>query len=203
MNNAKHKLILISIIFLIISVVSCLDVHAQEPQFTLSKPVNKKITREHVYRFYLMQYDPPVEIQPTETNQKTLKEVSGSEKTVREYVAAQAQGNYERYYGLLNKNAQEKLNSKLMSDKRTPADLITEWRHKYSGKKVILTHRIERSSDTIIHYRLVSKDGTIAEGQDIAVDVLGKIIDLSGDVVYENWNFQGPVKKIEPKNDKK
>jgi len=69
--------------------------------------------------------------------------------------------------------------------------------------KVELTHRVERGSYSIIRYRITSTvDGSLIEEKDIAIGPssdhgrIYEVIDLRGDSVYENWNFEGTTKVI-------
>lgn len=150
-----------------------------------------------------MEYDPAVEVKILENTIETLKLIYDPEKTAMAYLSAQAQGNYDWYFSLLSASLQQKLTADLASSGRTVDDLVREWRSRFQDGKVELTHRIERGSYSIIHYRIISMtNGVLREEGDIAIGLSSEsgrawvVTDLKRDLIYENWNFEGTTKII-------
>jgi hypothetical protein len=173
------------------------NIGAQEIRYSLTKSITKKLIFEDVYRFYVMRYVPPITIKPFDIKQDQLQKEQLPEKSAKAYFAAQAQGNYAWYESLLSDELMVQLTKKLSAASKTPDDAISELQDKYKHTTIEFTHRVERQSDSIIHYRVISHNGIIQDEQDLAVNFRGQIINFRGDIVYDNWRFTGTTKRIE------
>lgn len=201
----SRKYLSISFLFLFtIDCIFCFKANA-ESRFSMAETVKKRIVIEHVYLFYVMQYDPPVpaDAKTMKSIPETFKYIFGPEKTAIAYLTAQVQGDYEWYYSLLSKPLQQKIDDELAMTGKTPAELAKGWQKKFQNKKVELTHRIERGSYSIIRYHIVSpSDGAVIEKNHIAFrqsEGDWGIVDLTGDPVFESWDFVGTEKRIQKK----
>ncbi|MEK7308084.1 MAG: hypothetical protein AAB089_03335 [Nitrospirota bacterium] len=196
-----NKLVIIATISFF-SLLTCDNLCAQDTP-TLTAPVQKKIVRDYVNLFYVMQYSPTVVVKVSDSSTEKYKNVVKPEHAAIVYLSAQAQGQFDRFNSVLSKSMQDQMAAELTKTGKTVTDLVTEWKTKYVNTKVELTHRVERGSYSIIRYRITSTlDGRLIEEKDIAIGPssdhgrIYEVIDLRGDPVYENWNFEGTTKVI-------
>lgn len=179
---------------------------AEGVRFPLTPPEKKRLIVEHVYQFYVMRYHPPIEI-------KALKRGPfDPDTTAIAALRAQIEGDYELYSNLLSQDARKKIEDDLSRTGHTPTKLVQEWLKKFKNRQVILTHRIERgpcqvcpaaakSAHSIIRYQVIDlQSKKVVDQGDLAITVesgRGWVVgDLTGDLIYENWDFPGTVKRI-------
>lgn len=174
----------------------CGNVGAQEQRYGLTRPIEKNIIFEDVYRFYVMRYDPPITIRPLAITRDQLKKEQLPEKSAKAYFAAMSQGNYEWYESLLSDEMKGQMAKDFPGATKKPQSSISELQNKYRNATIEFTHRVERQTDSIIHYRVLSPKGAILDERDLAINFRGQIINLSGDVVYDNWRFTGATRRI-------
>lgn len=196
-TTALNVLRALFIVMTLFGLFLCGNIGAQEMRYSFTKSITKKLVFEDVYRFYVMQYVPPITIKPFDIKQDQLQKEQLPEKAAKAYFAAQAQGNYAWYESLLSDELKEQLAKDLSKATKTPANAIGELQDKYKNVTIEFTHRVERQTDSIIHYRVLSQNGAMQDERDLAINFRGQIINLSGDIVHDNWSFSGPTKRIE------
>lgn len=163
-----NKLIIIAIISFF-SLLTCDNLCAQDTP-TLTAPVQKKIVRDYVNLFYVMQYSSTVVVKVSDSSTEKYKNVVKPEHAAIVYLSAQAQGQFDWFNSVLSKSMQDQMAAELTKTGKTVADLVTEWKTKYVNTKVELTHRVERGSYSIIRYRITSTvDGSLIEEKGIAI----------------------------------
>lgn len=183
---------------------------AEESRFPLTAPQEKRLIVEHVYQFYVMRYDPPVVVKVLENAPRRI--TINPDLTAIAFLSAQAQGNYEWYVSLLSDSLKKKLEAAQARTGKSAQDLAREWQERFPNRRVELTHRVERGScrtcsssagfqHSIIRYRIIDAEkGVVVEQGDLAIRAEGKrgwvVSDLSGDSIYEDWDFTGIVKRM-------
>ncbi|MCH8055221.1 MAG: hypothetical protein IH857_03585 [Deltaproteobacteria bacterium] len=186
------------------------QMHADDPRFPMTAPQEKKLIVEQVYQFYVMRYDPPVEMNVLE-NLPSEKADNASMIAIA-FLSAQARGNYKWYVNLLSNSYKSKIEKELARTGKTPEDLVREWQKRFANRRVELTHYVKRGrcpscagssrfQHSIIRYQVIDPEQKkIVEKGDLAFMFdLGRgwvAMDLSGDLVYENWDFPDAVKRM-------
>ncbi len=184
--------------------------HAGGPRFPMTAPKEKKLMVEQVYQFYVMRYDPPVEVNVL-VNLPTGKAHNASMIAIA-FLSAQARGNYEWYVNLLSNSYKNKIEKELARTGKTPEDLVREWQKRFANRRIELTHYVKRGrcpsctgssrfQHSIIRYQVIDPEQKkIVEKGDLAfMFEAGKgwvAVDLSGAPVYENWDFPDAVKRM-------
>lgn len=180
--------------------VVCAKALGQQTGFPLTPPEVKRVVVEKVYQFYVMRYNPPLEV-PLEEQEAEVYRFRNPDLATMALLAAQAQGHYERYVEGLSAALRAQLEAELARTGRSPKDLIREWQKRFMNRRIELTHHVKYGVYSIIRYRLtpMSEGSAVAE-EDLALMVeSGKgwaAADLSGDLVYENWDFPDAVKRL-------
>ena len=176
---------------------------SEEVQVHLTPPVAKSIVYNNKYEFYVMRYVKPVVVDISGASPASIESIAEPERTVIAYLAAQAQGSFEWHQSLLAGSLKKKLEAKLANDSNNKMNLANEWRSQYLNSRVELTHRIIAGENNIIRCRIVSEQNSIVkEEKDIAVARSKEryrsweVIDLTNDMVFNNWYFDGNIKKV-------
>lgn len=115
-------------------------------------------------------------------------------------LVAQAQGDVEGYLKYLSPEYRQSFEEQLKKRDISKSKLAEQWKSKFAGKVIELKHHVYSGEYEIIRYRVLEKNterevelGALALGR----SKRGReLVDLSGDVVYQNLDFQGKTKHI-------
>jgi hypothetical protein len=181
----------------------------------MTAPQEKKLMVEQVYRFYVMRYDSPVGVNVL-VNSPSERAQNASMIAIA-FLSAQAQGNYKWYVNLLSNSYKNKIEKELARTGKTPEDLVREWQKRFANRRVELTHYVERGrcpsctgssrfQHSIIRYQVIDPEQKqiVEKGNLAFMFESGKgyvAVDLSGELVYENWDFPDTVKRMTKQKD--
>ncbi len=180
---------------------------AEDPRFPLTAPEQKRLIVERVYQFYMMRYAPPVDVRVLENAPRRI--AINPDLTAIAFLSAQAQGNYEWYVSLLSDARRKKIEAEQVRTGKAPQDLAQEWQERFANRRVVLTHYVKRGpcsscpglaryQHSIIRYQVIDPEKEVVVKQgDLPITVergRGWVVsDLTGDLIYENWDFQGSL----------
>ena len=116
-------------------------------------------------------------------------------------MVAQAQGNVDGYLSYLSREYRRAFQQQLKEGEISKTKIAQQWKSQFAGKVIELTQHVYRGHYEIVRYRVLDKaTKRQTELGALAFRLVGKrgweLVDLSGDVVYENLDFQGKTKHV-------
>ena len=171
--------------------------HAQPASdFSLTPAEDKQLAIERIYRFYVMDYDPPVPVN------LDVSAPSGPfrlpEQAAQAALISRARGNWEGYLNIVS----ERLRRRLTSNLERSLESFNRSRERLDGRRVELVRQMHFRRFKVIRYRVLSADGGSESVGDIAIaqrrdnaSVL-HVVDPGNDIVYKEWNFEGQEKRL-------
>ncbi|MFB3045386.1 MAG: hypothetical protein ACE10A_03610 [Acidiferrobacterales bacterium] len=188
---------------LLCTIVVTPPLRAQSVQPSLSSAVKKDVIFETKYEFYVRGYQDPILFDPSTYDPGKRNPLTPPDVVAMHVLRAQATGDISRYLEYLEPQYREVFEQRLKQESSS-TKLAENWISTFNGTIVELTHRVDRGAglDTtaIIQYRpydLKSKKYRKPEGLAFRFSSRGwELVDLSGDLVFENWNFEGSTKVL-------
>ena len=185
------------------AILSAIQVQAQSVKWSLSESVQKEVVFESKHQFYIRAYKDPILFDPSTYDPGKRNPLTPPDVVAMHVLRAQATGDIPQYLEYLDPQYREVFEQRLKQESSS-TKLAENWISTFNGTIVELTHRVDRGAglDTtaIIQYRpydLKSKKYRKPEGLAFRFSSRGwELIDLSGDLVFENWDFEGPTKVL-------
>lgn len=168
----------------------------------LGESSERQVVFETRYRFFVRSYLEPVRFPATHPPAIEGRPVLGEELAVQ-LLVYRVRGEVD---GWLRHAAPEYVTAfrrDLEQRGLTMEQLGEQWRERYEGVILELTHHGYRGLIEIIRYRAVEEEGEVVEVDDLAFgrseEGPWQLIDLSGDPMAENWIFEGDRKVLRRK----
>ncbi len=170
---------------------------------SLDEPKTKYFVSEKRYQFYVRGYKQRIVFDPNSYQAKSggLLTLVSADLMAIHVLATKAQGQAQKYLDYMHAGYRRALVEELKSTNNSVEALSTSWRERYKGMRIELLRHISTELDAIIWYRVFDP----ITGKDIEVAGLAfrlgdnanwELVDLSQNVVYRNWDFEGETKII-------
>lgn len=177
----------------LVALVAAPTALAQGPE--LGPEVEKKVVFETKYRFYVKAYEDPPVMGEDVMSSDLKRPVTAEDMAVR-ILTAMKSGDVDVYFALSSEEVRRRVQDRLAEDGLSRQDLARVWIGEFEGMAIRFTQQIYRGLDQIIWYELYDPvKQAVREDDGLAFrrgeDGHWEQIDLSGDVVFENWDFDG------------
>lgn len=197
-TGAKHRLLRTKALLVFLAAFPGVGLAQEQPR--LSEPKRGNIILEKTYQFYVRPYKDRVVFDPNLYKPPRRRPLTPEDVLAIIVLVAQAQGDVEGYLKYLSPEYRQAFQEQLKEGRISKSEIAKQWKSKFAGKVIELTHHVYRGEYEIIRYRVLEKNterevelGALAFGR----SKRGlELVDLSGDVVFQNLDFQGKTKHI-------